>query len=187
VPAVKTMARLSGVLVVAAAAVAGVGALPAVADGSGSTTVATGPTVGANLAMLPDGNWSVLMGATGFPTGTPVRLVVRSDSFVDWDTFRTTSTPSTYCPGYAPCVVYPAGSIVPPVTVRLEATQRVDGVQTTTGQARCGDSLTVYGVTDDGTVSSPAVALTVPACSTGGTGGTGGGTGGGRPPKPLPM
>jgi len=184
VPAVKKMARLGGVLVAAAAALAGVGVMPAAADGPGSTTIATGPTVGADLMMLPDGNWSVVMGATGFPAGEHVALVVRSASFEDWRTFRTTSAPSTYCPGYAPCVVYPAGSIVPPATIRLEVTDFVDGVRTTTGQAHCGDSLTVYGTGQDSVVTSPTVTLTVPACT---PGGIGGGSGGGRPPKPLPV
>ena len=49
VPAVKKMARFGGTVLAASAALAGVGVMPAAADGPGSTTIATGPTVGANL------------------------------------------------------------------------------------------------------------------------------------------
>ena len=98
--------------------------------------------------------------------------------------YSATSAPSTYCPGYAPCVVYPAGSIVPPATIPLEVTQLSGGVWTTIGLAHCGDALAAYGETTDGAISSTAIALTVPACTTGGGIGSGGG---GRPPGPRPM
>lgn len=186
----KTTARLGGVLVAAAVAVAGVGVMPAAADGPGSTTIATGPTVGASLMLLSDGNWSVVMGATGFRPGSTVDVGVKVNGHNPFwiRSARATSAPSTYCPGYAPCVVYPAGSIVPPVTVPLEwGLNSVDGVKQIS-LVNCGDSLAAYGVEEYTDISSPTVALTIPACTTGGTG-TGGGTGsgGGKPPKPLPM
>jgi len=187
VPAVNKMVRFGGGVVAAAAALAGVTVAPAMADGPGSTPLATGPTVGASLLQLPDGNWGVAMGATGFPAGAKIRLVVKVVSqpgTTASKSFDATTSPSTYCPGYAPCMVYPAGSIVPPATIALEYPLASVGGTAQVGVAKCSDSLAAYGETFDGTISSPAVSLTIPACTTGGIGGTGGN---GRTPRPLPM
>jgi hypothetical protein len=189
VAAVQKAARFGGVMGVAALALVGVGVVPAAADGPGSTTIATGATAGASLVLLSDGNWGVAMGATGFAAGGPVVLTVKDVSQpalpVFFETHSATSTPTTYCSGYFPCVVYPAGSILP-VTVSLEKTTYSGGVVAHSQLVGCGDSLIAYAVAGDGPVSSTAVALNVPACPpVGGAGGGAGGGGGGRPPIHL--
>jgi len=183
------------VLGVAAVAVLGVGALPvspAMADGVGSTTIATGATVGASVVRLPDGNWGVAMLGTGFPPGSAVRLLVRDLTGpainIFYVTYAASTSPTTVCPGTTPCTVYPAGSIVPPATVSLEITSYVNGVATTWEPVGCGDSLAASAQTTDGTVASNVVTLTAPSCgSSSGGGGGGGAGGGGGSGKPSPI
>jgi len=183
------------VLGVIAVAVLGVGALPvspATADGPGSTTIATGATIGATVVRLPDGNWGVAMLGTGFPPGGAVRLLVRGLTGpavnIFYVTYSASSAPTTVCPGATPCTVYPAGSIVPPATVPLEIITYVNGVATPWEPVGCGDALAASAATTDGTTTSNVVTLTAPSCgSSSGGGGGGGAGGGGGSGKPSPI
>jgi uncharacterized membrane protein YgcG len=178
--------------VLGTAAVAVLGAVavpvsPAMADGPGSTTIATGATIGASVVRLPDDNVGVALLGTGFPPGGAVRLLVRDltgpATNIFYVTVAASSAPTTMCPGTTPCAVYPAGSILPPATVPLEIISYVNGVATAQEPVGCGDSLAASAGTVDGTVSSNVVILTAPSCgsSSGGGGGAGGGGGSGKP------
>ena len=88
---------------------AGLTTFAAMADGVGSTTIATGATVGASVVRLPNGNWGVAMLGTGFPPGSAVRLLVRDLTGpainIFYVTYAASTSPTTVCPGTTPCTV----------------------------------------------------------------------------------